>query len=141
MVSEQFILFVNWRVAYCWICITVGTSVLGLTSVDSLLSYETFVFSSDRSIHGTTKLVSYFAVLNYCLVSQTEKEMVGMPFLRSHLSSAYCRVVFLFSAVTDSAHSLGLLVLCKAGVADQSTPASLPYICLLFSNVYPSACV
>lgn len=29
----------------------------------------------DRNIHGTTKLVSYFAVLNYCLVSQTEKEM------------------------------------------------------------------
>ena len=116
--------------------------ILGLTSVDSLLSYETFVlFSLDRSIHGTTKLVSYFAVLNYCLVSQTEKEMVGMPFLRSHLSSAYCRVEFLFSAVTDSAHSLGLLVLCKAGVADQSTAASLAYICLLFSNVYPSACV
>lgn len=29
----------------------------------------------DRNIHGTTKLVSYFAVLNYCLVSRTEKEM------------------------------------------------------------------
>lgn len=29
----------------------------------------------DRNIHGTTKLVSYFAVLNYCLVSGTEKEM------------------------------------------------------------------
>ncbi|XP_027055599.1 ubiquitin carboxyl-terminal hydrolase 34-like [Pocillopora damicornis] len=29
----------------------------------------------DRNIHGTTKLVSYFAVLNYCLVSKTEKEM------------------------------------------------------------------
>ena len=30
----------------------------------------------DRNIHGTTKLVSYFAVLNYCLLSRTEKEMV-----------------------------------------------------------------
>ncbi|KAJ7390778.1 Ubiquitin carboxyl-terminal hydrolase 34 [Desmophyllum pertusum] len=29
----------------------------------------------DRNIHGTTKLVSYFAVLNYCLVSRTEKEI------------------------------------------------------------------
>ncbi|CAH3140586.1 unnamed protein product [Pocillopora meandrina] len=29
----------------------------------------------DRNIHGTTKLVSYFAVLNYCLASKTEKEM------------------------------------------------------------------
>lgn len=34
------------------------------------------LFLLDRNIHGTTKLVSYFAVLNYCLVSRTEKEMV-----------------------------------------------------------------
>ncbi|XP_048585971.1 ubiquitin carboxyl-terminal hydrolase 34 isoform X2 [Nematostella vectensis] len=29
----------------------------------------------DRTIQGTTKLVSFFVVMNYCLVSKTEKEM------------------------------------------------------------------
>ncbi|CAB3983712.1 Ubiquitin carboxyl-terminal hydrolase 34 [Paramuricea clavata] len=29
----------------------------------------------DRTLHGTTKLTSYFTVLNYCLISNKEKEM------------------------------------------------------------------
>lgn len=36
---------------------------------------DSFAFL-DRTLHGTTKLTSYFAVLNYCLVSSKEKEMV-----------------------------------------------------------------
>ena len=48
------------------------------------------VFVLDRNIHGTTKLVSYFAVLNYCLVSQTEKEMVRrISFLLSYLVECF----------------------------------------------------
>lgn len=33
---------------------------------------------TDRTMQGTTKLVSYFAVMNYFLVSRTEKEMVSL---------------------------------------------------------------
>ena len=33
---------------------------------------------TDASHHGTTKLVSYFSVLNYSLVSQEEKLMVSL---------------------------------------------------------------
>ena len=48
----------------------------------------TNLFCLDRSLHGTTKLVSYFAVLNYCLISRQEKEMVGC--LQSVLHSISC---------------------------------------------------
>jgi len=36
---------------------------------------------TDVQVHGTTKLVPYFTVLNYCLVSRTEKLMVCDTFL------------------------------------------------------------
>jgi len=32
---------------------------------------------TDVQVHGTTKLVPYFTVMNYCLVSKTEKLMVS----------------------------------------------------------------
>ena len=32
---------------------------------------------ADVQVHGTTKLVPYFTVMNYCLVSRTEKLMVS----------------------------------------------------------------
>ncbi|KAI0239771.1 Ubiquitin carboxyl-terminal hydrolase 34 [Lamellibrachia satsuma] len=35
----------------------------------------------DASTHGTTKLVPYFAVMNYCLLSRTEKQMFSAYFL------------------------------------------------------------
>jgi len=32
-------------------------------------------------VHGTTKLVPYFTVMNYCLISRTEKLMVSDQFM------------------------------------------------------------
>ncbi|XP_055847912.1 ubiquitin carboxyl-terminal hydrolase puf isoform X2 [Episyrphus balteatus] len=37
---------------------------------------------ADIGIHGTTKLTSYFSLLTYCMVSKTEKLMLG-PYMRS----------------------------------------------------------
>uniref|UniRef100_A0A1A9ZZN0 ubiquitinyl hydrolase 1 n=1 Tax=Glossina pallidipes TaxID=7398 RepID=A0A1A9ZZN0_GLOPL len=37
---------------------------------------------ADISAHGTTKLTSYFSLLGYCMVSKTEKLMMG-PYMRS----------------------------------------------------------
>lgn len=35
-------------------------------------------FIADAQSHGTTKLISYFAVLTFCLISKTEKLMVSV---------------------------------------------------------------
>ena len=37
--------------------------------------------STDVQVHGTTKLVPYFTVMNYCLISRTEKLMVSDQFM------------------------------------------------------------
>lgn len=36
---------------------------------------------ADIGVHGTTKLTSYFSLLGYCMVSKTEKVMVGFYWL------------------------------------------------------------
>lgn len=36
---------------------------------------------ADIGVHGTTKLTSYFSLLGYCMVSKTEKVMVGILFV------------------------------------------------------------
>ncbi len=38
---------------------------------------ELFCLLSDVTTHGTTKLVMYFHVMSYCLISRTEKLMVS----------------------------------------------------------------
>ena len=40
---------------------------------------------TDGQGHGTSKLVPYFSVLNYCLISKTEKLMVSCYFLTNLL--------------------------------------------------------
>ena len=37
-------------------------------------------FFADAQTHGSTKLVLYFAVMGYCLISRTEKLMVRNVF-------------------------------------------------------------
>ena len=51
---------------------------LGLDRVaEVLFMCELFCLLSDVTTHGTTKLVMYFHVMSYCLISRTEKLMVS----------------------------------------------------------------
>jgi len=47
---------------------------------------------ADVQVHGTTKLVPYFTVMNYCLVSRTEKLMVSDTVVNYHVFIGICRL-------------------------------------------------